>query len=92
MVDSLSRFAEYIETSELNLPSSTIAFEEEGKVSWNTNQRFNIDGGGHRGFPTPGVDSPSLEFPSLHREQHSSTGSNMSDIPLLTTQQLMFLC
>ena len=33
MVDSLHRFGEYIETSELNLPSSTIAFEEEGKVS-----------------------------------------------------------
>ena len=36
MVDNLSRFAEYIETSELNLPSSTVAFEEEGKVSHGT--------------------------------------------------------
>ena len=32
MVDSLNRFSEFIETSELNLPSSTVAFEEEGKV------------------------------------------------------------
>ena len=33
MVDSLSRFSEFIDSSELNLPSSTIAFEEEGRVS-----------------------------------------------------------
>ena len=54
MVDSLSRFAEYIETSELNLPSSTVAFEEEGTVSWNTIKKFNIEGKEHRGFPIPG--------------------------------------
>ena len=33
MVDSITKFEEYIEVSELNLPSSTIAFEEDSRVS-----------------------------------------------------------
>ena len=32
MVDSLARLSEFIDPSELDLPSSTLAFEEEGKV------------------------------------------------------------
>ena len=32
MVDNLARFSEFIDPSMLDLPSSTLAFEEEGKV------------------------------------------------------------
>ena len=32
LVDSVSRFSEHIEASELRLPSSTMVFEEERKV------------------------------------------------------------
>lgn len=33
LVDSLSRFTEYIERSELRLPADTVAYEEGSKVS-----------------------------------------------------------
>ncbi len=34
MVDSLSRFSEFIDPFVLDLPSGTLAFEEEGKVRY----------------------------------------------------------
>lgn len=33
MADSYSRLTEYIEPSEIKLPSDTMAFEDEGRVS-----------------------------------------------------------
>ena len=33
MVDSYSRFSEYVERSELRLPADTVAYEENSKVS-----------------------------------------------------------